>query len=144
MSRGMPRACSSTSGGNSCGRWCLRMMISTSTPKSSGYPRISITRPTPCSPSSGNSRISTFTIMPSRSSTDLICARRHAHAVGEVRRARNLHALRNLDPLLNALVGRNHEVAALADAELADHGHVRAAQNADDFAFGPAVAAQCA
>jgi hypothetical protein len=43
---GMACACSITSGGNWCGRWCLRMTISTSTPKSSGWPRISITRPT--------------------------------------------------------------------------------------------------
>ena len=31
--------------GNGAGRWNLRMMISTSTPKSSSWPRISTTRP---------------------------------------------------------------------------------------------------
>ena len=50
MASGMASACSSASGGKRCGRWCLRITISTSTPKSSGWPRISITRPTGLEP----------------------------------------------------------------------------------------------
>ena len=38
----------------------------------------------------------------------------------------NLHALGNLDPLLDALVVRNHVLAAAADAEFADHRGVGA------------------
>src|ERR1022692_1610658 len=43
------------------------MTISTSIPKSSGWPKISITRPAARPPSSGNSSNSTSTIRPSRS-----------------------------------------------------------------------------
>ena len=42
------------------------------------------------------------------------------------RRRRNLHAVGDLDPLLDAVVVRDHVAAAAADAELADHGGVRA------------------
>jgi hypothetical protein len=38
-------ASASTLAGKTYGRWCLRMTISTSTPKSSGWPRISRMRP---------------------------------------------------------------------------------------------------
>ena len=53
---GAARASPITSSGNMCGKWCLRMMISTSTPISPGRPRISITRPAGASPPFGKSR----------------------------------------------------------------------------------------
>ena len=87
----------------------------------------------------GKSRISTFTIIPSRSSGLFTTHRLHAHAVAASRAVGNLHALRNLDPLLDAIVERHHEVAALANAKLPDDGLVGAPQNADDLAIGPAV-----
>ena len=48
------------------GRWCLRMMISTSTPKASGGPRTSMTRPRAGRPGVGKSVTSTSTARPSR------------------------------------------------------------------------------
>ena len=55
------------------------------------------------------------------------------------RGGRNLHAVGDLDPLLQALVVRDHVSAAAADAELADHGGVGALQDLDDFAVGAAA-----
>ena len=49
------------------------------------------------------------------------------------------HAFGNFDPLPDALVVRNHEVARAADAELAHHRWVRAAQHAHNFAVRAAV-----
>src|ERR1035438_3643136 len=51
------------------------MTISTSIPKSSGWPKISITRPAARPPSSGNSSNSTSTIRPSRSAGSAIMTR---------------------------------------------------------------------
>ncbi len=47
----------------------------------------------------------------------------------------------DLDPLLDAVVVGDDEVAVAAGAELADHGGVGALEDADDFAVGAAVAA---
>ncbi len=66
-------------------------------------------------------------------------ARRGAHPIYRNRGTGEFHPLGNLDPLLNALVGRNDEVATLANAELADYGDVRAAQNAKDLALCAAL-----
>ena len=139
MASGMACACSTTSGGNWCGRWCLRMTISTSTPKSSGWPRISITRPTGTSPRSGYSSSSTLTTMPSSSATVETFGRRDADAVDRGAGGRELHALGDLDPLLDALVVRHHVLAAPADVEFADHGGVGALEHLDDLAIGAAV-----
>ena len=60
-------ASANTSAENSCGKWCLRIRISTSTPNSPGRPRISITRPAGATPPRGKRVISTFTTAPSSS-----------------------------------------------------------------------------
>ena len=72
-------------------------------------------------PFSGYSSISTFTTMPSSSSTRCDLWRLHADAVHGRTGRRKLHALGNLDPLLDAIVVRHHVLAAPTDAELADH-----------------------
>jgi adenosine/AMP kinase len=51
----------------------------------------------------------------------------------------HFHTIRDLDPLLDAVVGGHNEVAALADSELTDDRDVRSPQNAHDFAFRPAL-----
>ncbi len=52
---------------------------------------------------------------------------------------RKLHAVGNIDPLLDAAVGGHHVAAAAADFEFADHGGVGALQHLDDFAIGAAA-----
>ena len=49
---------------------------------------------------------------------------------------RNFHAFRNFQPLLNAVVGRDDEVAAVFDAKLANDGDVCAAEDFGDLTFG--------
>ena len=49
------------------------------------------------------------------------------------------HVFGNLDPLGQALIVRNDEHAAAIDAELADHGGMRALEDFDDLAFGAPV-----
>ena len=51
--------------------------------------------------------------------------------------ARHFHPLGNVDPLLQAVVKRDHVLAALAEAEFAHHGGVRPLQDLDDLAVGP-------
>ena len=63
--RGLRRARSPE---RSRGSWCLRIIISTSTPKSSGAPRTSMTRPMGGRVGVGQRVISTSTTRPSRSS----------------------------------------------------------------------------
>ena len=62
-----------------------------------------------------------------------------ADAVDLPQVAGDLHALGNLDPVLNALVVRHDGRAAPRDAELADDGGMRALEDAQDFAVGAAV-----
>ena len=57
------------------GNWCLRIIISTSTPKSSGEPSTSITRPTGGRVGVGQLVISTSTTRPSRSSYALLAGK---------------------------------------------------------------------
>ena len=52
-----------------------------------------------------------------------------------------LHAFGNLDPLLDAVVRGDHEVAAPFNLEFADHPDVSTTKNANDSAFCPALAA---
>ena len=60
------RSCASaiTFVGNVCGRWCLRMTISTSTPNASGGPSTSMIRPSAGLPCAGNCVSSTSTARP--------------------------------------------------------------------------------
>src|SRR5690349_10787533 len=52
---------------------------------------------------------------------------------------RQLHALRDFDPLLNPIVGWNHEIAALANAKFTHHGDVSTAKDPNNFALCPAL-----
>ena len=67
--------------------------------------------------------------------------RAHANPVATRAGRRRLQPGRNLDPLLYAFVVGRHEVAVGAHAELADAGWVRACQDSNDLALGPAVGA---
>ena len=68
------RASASTFSGKTRGSWCLRIIISTSTPKSSGAPSTSITRPCAGLYGVGHAVISTSTIRPSRLSCSGLAA----------------------------------------------------------------------
>ena len=63
-------------------------------------------------------------------------ARGGTDAVGRFVNGRDLHAFGNFEPLLNAVIGRDDEVAAVFDAELANDGDVCAAEDFGDLAFG--------
>src|ERR1019366_2429999 len=52
---------------------------------------------------------------------------------------REFHAVGDLDPLVDPVVGGHHVAAAAADFELADHGGVSALQHLDDIAVGAAA-----
>jgi hypothetical protein len=60
----------------------------------------------------------------------------HAYAVDGRAARRDFHALRNLDPLVNALILRSDKIAAAPDVELADHGRVSPLEHFDDLAVG--------
>src|SRR5450759_4522027 len=68
--------------------------------------------------------------------------RASAHAVYGHSAGGDRHSLRNLDPLADALVVRDHEIAAAAHAELAHDAGVRPFQHLHDFAVGTPVALQ--
>lgn len=51
-------------------------------------------------------------------------------------------AFRNRDPLLDTVVGSDHEVAAFADPKLADNSDMSPAQYFDDLAFRPAFSTE--
>ena len=114
-------ASASTFAGKICGRWCLRMTISTSTPKASGGPSTSMMRPRAGRPGAGKSVISTSTASPSSgrcgsSSSDqcsLLRLRLFAqHAMRRLLRRRgNLRALGNQNGLRHALIERRDVVA---------------------------------
>ena len=65
--------------------------------------------------------------------------RRHAHPIAALCSLGQLHAFRNLDPLADPLVMRRHEIPALANAKLAHHGLMRAAQHLHDLAVGAPI-----
>ena len=64
-----------------------------------------------------------------------------AHAVRRRGTRRALEAVGNEDPLLDALVVRDHEIGFGLHAEFAHHGGVGSPQDAHDFGLGAAVAA---
>ncbi len=68
--------------------------------------------------------------------------RKIAYPVSRCVMRRFLQSLGDGDPLLNAVIGRNHEIAPLAYAKFADHRNMRALKNAHDLAFCPALARQ--
>ena len=68
--------------------------------------------------------------------------RPRAHAVDGHAAGRNRHALGNLDPLADALVVRDHIIAAPAHAKLAHDAAVRPLHHLDDFAVRAPVALQ--
>ena len=116
------------------------MTISTSTPKSSGWPRISITRPTGDVAALGIFKQFDVDDHAVQLGDAVHFGRRHADPV--VRGSgggREFHAVGNLDPLLYAAVGGHHVAAAAADFELADDGGVGALQHLDDLAIGAAA-----
>ena len=63
-----------------------------------------------------------------------------ADAIGMRRGPRQLHALRNLDPLVDSIVVRDHKRSALAQPEFAHHCLMRAAKDLDDLSVGAALA----
>ena len=139
------RASASTFSGKIRGNWCLRIIISTSTPKSSGSPSTSITRPTGGRVGVGQLVISTSTTRPSRLSWTA-AARPHAkHAVRRRRIVgrRKLLAIGDQDVLRHPLVERNDIVAQVTVGPRvvkdADHGRVAALDDAHDAAHAAAV-----
>ena len=70
--------------------------------------------------------------------------RRSAHAIDRHLPRGQRHVFGNLDPLADAFVVRNHEIARATDAELADHGEMGAAQHAHDLAVGLSIALDAA
>ncbi len=62
-----------------------------------------------------------------------------AHAVDGHLAGGERHVFGDLDPLADALVMGNDEIARAPDAELADHGEMGAAQHAHDLAIGLAI-----
>src|SRR5690242_3611914 len=61
-------------------------------------------------------------------------------AVDRRGRRRNGQVFGNLDPVLQALVVRDHEQTAAVNVKLANHGGMRALQNLDDLAVGTPAA----
>ncbi len=101
-------------------------------------------RPTGRSPSSPKSIISAVTIMPSRSSTAFTVIADAPTRSTVTCLAGQSHVFRDLDPLADPFVVRNHEVALPANAELADHGGMGAAQHAHDLAVRFSIALDAA
>ena len=62
-----------------------------------------------------------------------------ADTIGRRGDLRQFHAVGNFNPLLDTLIGRDHIVAALLDAELANHCYMGALEDADDFTLRPAL-----
>src|ERR1700687_4779678 len=89
--------------------------------------------PTACSPSSGNSRISAFTIIPSRSSGPI------TRTGATPTRSGFSEAGGNSMPLVVWIVVGDDKRSALAQPEFAHHSLVRAAKDLDDLSVGPAV-----
>jgi hypothetical protein len=54
-------------------------------------------------------------------------------------RRRELHTFWNFDPLLDAIVMRNHEAPATPDAKYTDHGRMCAPQYLRDIAMGTSI-----
>ena len=71
----------------------------------------------------------------------LYLADRSANAIDRRLMAGDFHPFGDFDPLLDALVRRNNEIALALDAKFADNRCVRSPENADDFALGPAIVA---
>ena len=122
------RASASTLSGKMRGNWCLRIIISTSTPKSSGSPRISMTRPMGGRVGVGQLVISTSTTRPSRSSWPLQAVtldervpRCQARDAGWRLQARGREFLRRRDEdgLGHALVEGNDDVLPVAAIRIA-------------------------
>ena len=117
-------------------------MISTSTPKSPGRPRISITRPAGARPPSGKRVISTFTTAPSSSGrrTRLAAAvrRLESRQVSAAIRA-SVHRPAESDFLRDARVVGQHVISVRAVAKKADDRRVLALDDLHDAAFGAAV-----
>ncbi len=61
-----------------------------------------------------------------------------AHPVCRGTLRRHLHAFRNLNPLLNAIVRRNHKVAAFSNPELTHDRDMSTTQNPNDLTLGTA------
>ena len=122
--------------------WCARIRISTSIPKSSGTPQDLDDAP--------RRPVAVVAVIDDLSGDDhpvqvffrVHFHRARAHAVDGPTAGGNRHALRNLDPLANALVMRNHIIAAAAHAELAHDAAVRPLHHLHDFAVRAPVALQ--
>ena len=143
------RASASTLSGKTRGNWCLRIIISTSTPKSSGSPSTSITRPMGGRVGVGQLVISTSTTRPSRSSWCGGCrgfGAQDAMRRGGCRLRRQLLPRRNEDGLRHALVEGNDRVTRVtvraSVVKDADNGRIAALEHADDAAQAAAIGAR--